>query len=118
MLLLAALGAPPGSVARRAGDSAEAEETDWMDRSLPAGERHRSKLAFLGFRQDGRAGSNALATGISELGIEVEDLAESTGVPAARIRSIFSGDAPTAEELEKILTALPKLHGREVARRS
>lgn len=118
VLLLVALGAAPSPVARRAGESAEEEETDWMNRSLPAGERHRSKLEFLGFRQDGRAGSNALATGISELGIGVEDLEESTGVPGPRVRSILSGAPPTAEELERILTALPKLHRREVARRS
>ena len=117
VLLLVALGAEPGPVARRAEETAEVDEADWTDRSLPAGERHRSNLESLGFRQDGRGGGrNALATGVRELGIGVADLAATAGVPAARIRRILSGDAPTAEELEALLSALPKLYRRRVGR--
>jgi transcriptional regulator with XRE-family HTH domain len=115
VLLPVALGVPPDSPARKAGESAEVGEDDWTDRSLPAEERHRSKLKFLGFRQDGRGGSNALATGVGALGVGVADLEDSTGIPASRVRSILAGDPPSAEELEEILAALPKLHGRQIA---
>jgi predicted transcriptional regulator len=110
--ILLALDEPPSRFWRWASVRAELRELDWTDRSLPEDQRHQSKLAFLGFQEDGQGRSNALATSIEALGFETSELEHATGIPARRLSDILSGEPPTARELDKILSALPQLYAR------